>query len=42
MNGDRVTVVIRTVGERTAEADVQIAENIWERNGKAVKDIAPF
>lgn len=43
MKIDCITVVIRTVGERTTEAAVQIAQNIFEQeNVNVVKNVTPF
>lgn len=43
MKIDHVTVVIRTIGERTTEAAVQIAQNIFgQENVKVVKNVTPF
>lgn len=43
MKVDHVTVVIRTVGERTTEAAIQIAKNIFgQDNVNVVKNITPF
>lgn len=43
MKIDQITVVIRTIGERTTDASIQIAQKIFgEENVYVVKNVTPF